>query len=140
TCVRHSHCSSSDVNLLTSKRWSPKKLYSSLVYVALLKMKLNWRAALIASIAAGPLIALASYSWVKAATDKSFPAYEADHFGDLIYTLGSPLTLLVLGLPYYSGTYLDHGHDWFWIPLVDLLFVLQWIIWSQLINRLAEQG
>jgi hypothetical protein len=102
-------------------------------------MKLNRRAALIACIAALPFITLASYSWVKAATDKSFPAYEADHFGDLIYLLGSPLTLVVLGIPYYAGVYLDHGFDWFWIPLVDCLFVLQWMVWSQLISRIAEQ-
>ena len=102
-------------------------------------MKLNRRAALIAFIAALPFIVLASYSWVKAATDKSFPAYEADHFGDLIYLLGSPLTLVVLGIPYFTGLYLDHGFDWLWIPLVDSLFVLQWIVWSQLISRIAEQ-
>ena len=102
-------------------------------------MKLNRRAALIACIAALPFIVLASYSWVMAATDKSFPAYEADHFGDLIYLLGSPLTLVVLGIPYCTGLYLDHGFDWLWIPLVDSLFVLQWIVWSQLISRIAEQ-
>jgi hypothetical protein len=102
-------------------------------------MKLNRRAALIACIAALPFIALASYSWVRAATDKSFPAYEADLFGDLIYVLGSPLTLLVLGIPYCTGLYLDHEYDWLWIPLVDSLFVVQWIIWAQLISRVAEQ-
>jgi hypothetical protein len=54
--------------------------------------------------------------------------------------LGSPLTLLVLGLPYYAREYLDHNHDWFWIPLADLLFVLQWIIWSQLIKQPLTEG
>jgi hypothetical protein len=101
-------------------------------------MKLNKRAAVIAIAASIPFIALASYSWITAATDKSFPAYEADHFGDQIYALGSPLTLVVLGLPYYAGTSLNHRHDWLWIPLVGSLFVLQWIIWSQLIANLLQ--
>ncbi|HZE73075.1 MAG TPA: hypothetical protein VE135_26495 [Pyrinomonadaceae bacterium] len=47
-------------------------------------MKLNKRAAVVAIAVSIPFAALASYSWIKAATDKSFPAYEADHFGDQI--------------------------------------------------------
>ena len=101
-------------------------------------MKLNKRAAFVAITLSIPFVALPSYCWIKAATDKSFPAYEADHFGDLIYTLGSPLTLLVMGLPYYAGKYLNHSRDWLWIPLVDLLFALQWIIWSQMICRILK--
>jgi hypothetical protein len=107
-------------------------------------MRLNKRAAIIAIVLALPFVTLASDAWIRAATDRSFPAYEADHFGDMIYFLGSPLTLIVLGLPYFAGVYLNHARDWLWIPLTDLLFVLQWVIWSQLLcvfagGRLVSQ-
>jgi hypothetical protein len=101
-------------------------------------MQVNKRAAIIAVVLALPFVALASDAWIRAATDRSFPAYEADHFGDMIYFLGSPLTLIVLGLPYFAGVYLKHAHDWIWIPLIDLLFVLQWVIWSQLLCAFAK--
>jgi hypothetical protein len=101
----------------------------------IIDMKLNKRAAWIAVIAALPLVALASYSWIKAVTDKSVPTYEVYLFGDVIYLLGSPLTLLVLGLPFYAGRQLSGSDNWWAIPLVDFLFILQWVVWSQLISR-----
>ena len=103
-------------------------------------MKLDKQAAAIAVVSAIPFVALASYSWIRATTDQSFPAYEADHFGDMIYLLGSPLTLIVLGLPYYAGTFLKGSDNWWAIPLTDLLFVLQWVIWSQLIAVRGSAG
>jgi hypothetical protein len=101
-------------------------------------MKLNKRAAWIAVVAAIPFVALASHAWIKGATDNSFPHYEAYHFGDLIYMLGFPLTQVVLGFPHYAGRLLQDSDNWWAIPLIDILFVLQWIIWSQLIARLMS--
>ena len=86
-----------------------------------------------------PFVVLASFAWIKAVTDNSVPTYEVYLFGDLIYLLGSPLTLIVLGLPFYAGRYLSDSDNWWAIPLVDFLFVLQWVIWSQLINRTLTQ-
>jgi len=91
-------------------------------------MNLNRRAAWIAVISAVPFVALAFYSWIKAVVDKSVPTYEVYLFGDVIYLLGSPLTLIVLGLPFYAGRHLSDGDNWWAIPLVDFLFILQWII------------
>ena len=97
-------------------------------------MKLNERAAAIAYVSALPFVALASYTWIRAATDKTFPTYEAYHCGEMIYMLGSPLTQIVLGVPYYAGRYLKDSDNWWAIPMTDILFILQWIIWSQFIG------
>jgi hypothetical protein len=98
-------------------------------------MRINVRAAATACAAALPFAALASYSWIRAATDKAFPTCEAYHFGEMIYLLGAPLTLIVLGIPCCAGRYLDDGDNWWAIPMSDILFVLQWIIWSQTFCR-----
>jgi hypothetical protein len=102
-------------------------------------MKLNRLSAWIAVVTSLPFVSLASYAWIKAATDGSFPRYEADHFGDLIYTLGSPLTLIVLGPPLFAGRFLRDSDNWWAIPLIDVLFVLQWVIWSQLISLVVNR-
>jgi hypothetical protein len=102
-------------------------------------MYIDKKAAWIAIGSAAPLVLLASFAWIKAGTDTTFPAYEADHFGDFLYMLGSPLTWIVLGLPYYSGKYLKYSDNWWAIPLIDSLFFLQWIIWSQLVSRMLRR-
>jgi hypothetical protein len=58
----------------------------------------------------------------------------------MVYSLGFPLTYIVLGFPSYAGRLLEDGDNWWAIPLVDVLFVLQWVIWSQLLARLIRRG
>jgi hypothetical protein len=98
-------------------------------------MKINIRAALIAMASALPLVALASYSWITAARGLYALADDVYLFGDMIYFLGSPLTLIVLGLPFYQRRYLSDGDIWWAIPMTNSLFILQWIIWSQMLCR-----
>jgi hypothetical protein len=93
-------------------------------------MKLSKRAIWIASIAALPFVALASWLWYVGATDRSMP--DAYISGDLIYMLGYPLTKIMWQF---------HPNDrdmWWAIPLADALFILQWIIWGQLIAYLIR--
>jgi hypothetical protein len=53
----------------------------------------------------------------------------------MIYLLGSPLTMIVLGLPFYQGRCLCNGDMWWAIPAANSLFILQWVIWSQMLCR-----
>ncbi len=58
--------------------------------------------------------------------------------GDMIFLMGAPLTQIVLKFPTYAGRYLQKTDDWWAIPSIILLFVLQWIIWSQAIALLIR--
>lgn len=91
------------------------------------------RSALMLALAALalPFIASASYVWLTAA--KSY-VYIQDSYsvGDGIYALGAPLTLVVLGYGYLGPSF-RAGDHWWAIPLANVLFVVQWIIWGQLI-------
>jgi hypothetical protein len=98
-------------------------------------MKINVRAALTATACALPFVGLASHCWITAATRKHIMADDVYLFGDMIYLLGSPLTLIVMGLPFYAGRYLNDSDVWWAIPFTNGLFILQWVIWSQLIAR-----
>jgi hypothetical protein len=41
--------------------------------------------------------------------------------------------MIVIKLPGYAGRYLTTKDDLWAIPLVSLLFVVQWVIWGQLL-------
>ncbi len=77
-----------------------------------------------------PFLTFGSLVWITAATtNNAFRLYE---IGDSAYSLGMPLTLAVLKFPTYAGRGLQTSDHWWAIPLIDTLFVLQWIIWGQL--------
>ena len=57
----------------------------------------------------------------------------------MIYMLGSPLTLIAVGPPLFAGRFLQYGDNWWAIPLIDTLFLLQWVIWSQLISLIVDR-
>jgi hypothetical protein len=89
-------------------------------------------AILIAASVALPFVLLADYAWM---TAESSPAqHPADNYvvGDQIFNLGWPLTRVILG-PALHGHYLTPNDHWWAIPSLDLLFLLQWIVWGQLV-------
>lgn len=97
------------------------------------------RAALIAIVAAIPFVAVATYYLVQADLETRWPvdAIVYRTIGTAIFLLGSPLTLIyMVSMPYIGrflmwsiGSYLE----FLVVPVYVLLFISQWIIWSQLI-------
>ena len=98
-----------------------------------LALKLHKQLLLVTVALALPFMAWASYLWISAAS-ATIPRmqYETYKLGDLVYKLGSPLTLIVLNFRAYTGRGLENSDNWWAIPLIDVLFVLQWVIWGQL--------
>ncbi|HTS16709.1 MAG TPA: hypothetical protein VMP11_03980 [Verrucomicrobiae bacterium] len=88
-------------------------------------MRLHKRMTLIAILVALPFVVMGSLSW-------GGPG-EADFFSDAIYSLGLPLTQIVLGLPARLGRSLTRKDDLWALPLANLLFLVQWILWSQIV-------
>jgi hypothetical protein len=88
---------------------------------------------MIACILALPFLALGTWAWIKA----GFFHYQGPHgvelsgLGDAVFSIGAPLTLIVVHFPNYAGRLLGKHDDWWAIPAVNLLFLLQWLIWSQ---------
>lgn len=78
-----------------------------------------------------PVVACASSLWILAGlADNDQVIYS---WGDSLYKLGAPLTMIVLSFPDYAGRYLTSKDDLWAIPLICLLFVVQWLIWGQLL-------
>lgn len=104
-------------------------------------MKLEKRAACLAIILATPFVGFAVYLWLvaRAHNYQGFYGVEASQLGDGIFSLGWPLTQIVLRFPEYEGRYLEASDDWWAMPLIIILFFLQWIIWSQLIAWLIRR-
>jgi hypothetical protein len=78
-----------------------------------------------------PIVACASSLWILAGWAGSDQVLY--RLGDSIFTLGAPLTMLVLKFPDYAGRYLTSKDDLWAIPLIGLLFIMQWLIWGQLL-------
>ena len=103
-------------------------------------MKFRRKAAIIAAVSALPFVALGSYLWLSGVR-YGVGTFEAENtflLGDFVYMLGAPLTLLVW-VPYlFFGHVLSVREYWLALPLVNILFMLQWVIWSQLLAKLSE--
>jgi hypothetical protein len=95
-------------------------------------MRPNLLATLIATSAALPLILLADFAWMTAETSPAPHPIDNYVVGDQIFSLGWPLTQIILR-PALSGHYLTTSDHWWAIPSLDLLFLLQWIIWGQVV-------
>ena len=91
--------------------------------------------ALVAIVIAVPIAGFGAYLWLVARAHdyKGVFGAEASEMGDLVFCLGSPLTQIVLKFPSYAGRYLEKGDDWWALPSIVFLFVLQWVLWSQLL-------
>jgi hypothetical protein len=89
-------------------------------------------AALIASCLAFPLLFFASSFWIS--NDQEGLILMAAYF---IYLLGIPLTLLpkVLGLTPIMG-----NDGFIWMLIMNILFLIQWILWSQSLVFLYSRG
>src|SRR5919109_5232373 len=96
--------------------------------------KLHKPTALAALLCATPFVALGTLGWLAAwARHYSGPiAAMADNDAGMLFSLGSPLTLLVLNFNDYAGRPLSSSDDWWALPLSILLFFTQWILWSQI--------
>jgi hypothetical protein len=101
-----------------------------------MKLLASRKAAGIAVISALPFISAATYYFYLACT--------VDNYGviywwisEAILMLGSPLTLIYMLLMPYIGAFLDrliaNQLGFLILPVYILLFIIQWIIWSQLI-------
>lgn len=98
------------------------------------------RGAVIAVGLSLPFVGIATYFWLRALGEgiHSARAIETFFVGDFIYSFGFPLTYIVLILPANVGKVLGPSDYWWAIPAIDALFILQWIIWSQLIILLIR--
>jgi hypothetical protein len=96
-------------------------------------MKFHPKAAFIASISALPLMALATWFWMRAQEPSGFSDM-LYLMGDAGFQLGFPLTTIVylLFLAALGGAFTRESEVWA-LPLLNFAFLLQWIIWSQLI-------
>jgi len=104
-----------------------------------MRLLISKKAAVVATVAALPFVGTGFYFFIRAFTETRWPedAIFYGIYGTLVFMLGSPLTLLyVLAMPYIGRLLIwSIGNDLaFLVPVVyTLLFVTQWIMWSQLI-------
>jgi hypothetical protein len=101
-------------------------------------MLISKKAAIISSVLAFPFMASASYIWIQiymteSITDKMFFQF----YSLTIFLLGSPLTLIYMFLMAVIEKILkeaiENNLEFLVLPTLNLLFLIQWIIWSQLI-------
>ena len=95
-------------------------------------MRFYKKTAFTAFISALPFVFLASWLWIDARTPSVFSDVPY-LLGDIIFQLGFPLTTTIfvvhLGL---FGKFSKENELWL-IPIISLVFIIQWIIWSQVI-------
>lgn len=88
---------------------------------------------------AAPFVVLATLDYALPASPR-LPAAETYFVGDAIYRiLGAPLRLLVHPLfQFTTGRefYVYSDHLWI-LPLYDILYLVQWIIWAQFVRLIA---
>ncbi|MGI8470490.1 MAG: hypothetical protein ACR2N3_18785 [Pyrinomonadaceae bacterium] len=96
-------------------------------------MKFHKKTALISIFCALPFMFLASWFWISA-QKPSFYSNDLYIFGDAIFQLGFPLTtiLYIFLLKIFGGNFTKESEIWA-LPLINFVFLIQWIIWSQLI-------
>lgn len=103
-----------------------------------MKVLIDKKAAIISSVLAFPFMALASYFWIQIyfslRTTDQIAFYS---ISEIIFLLGSPLTLVyILSLELLDKILtklLGNNLAFLVLPVLNLLFLIQWIIWSQLI-------
>ena len=104
-------------------------------------MKPRPKASIIAFLCALPFIGIAASYW-HLESRNAFMGY-GYWLGDQIFNLGAPLTLLMDVYVHRAGP-LKPADDRWAIPVMCILFVVQWIIWAQLIlwikQRLSRQS
>jgi hypothetical protein len=89
------------------------------------------RLAVIPIVFALPFVFCGASAW-------SLCDYQGYELGDLVYNLGVPLTLIVLKIKVFIGRSLTcSDHQWA-IPLISSLFIIQWVIWGQLLALLIR--
>jgi hypothetical protein len=103
-------------------------------------MKLQKRLAILACLVAIPFVIAGVTAWVEGRAHSYHGPYgiEADQFGYIVFSWGSPLTLIVLKSHAYVGRNLQTTDDWWAIPLIVILFFLQWVVWSQVLALCAR--
>lgn len=99
-------------------------------------MSIRLKASLIATLAALPFVLLATDMWFRGNVDPF--AYYVFYLRDHIYMMGAPLTLL---LPLYAHNVrsLEPQDTWWGALVTGLLFILQWVIWAQLIVWIKQR-
>jgi len=78
-----------------------------------------------------PFVLLAGKMWDMAGGPGSYMGFEYA-IGDFIYWFGVPLTGLRVIYTKCAGP-LHRADHWWAIPVMSGLFLLQWVIWAQLI-------
>lgn len=96
-----------------------------------MKLPLRWKATLVALAVALPFVLAAGSMWSAGAKAQE-PGYYSYFLGGLVYLLGSPLTLLIFLFIRFVRPLAAADNQWA-IPVMSGLFMLQWIIWAQLI-------
>ncbi len=97
---------------------------------------------IIAIIFALPFVCIASYLWLNA-SNFAGGTFEAYWYGDRIYNLGLPLTGIVIYGPSNASSVISSEKDWWLVPIIDILFFLQWIIWAHILsflNKVRKRG
>ena len=102
-------------------------------------MKFHKRAAPTSIFCALPFVFTASWLWISA-QKLSFYSDTAYNLGDAIFHLGFPLTtgFFNLLLNQLGGKFTQESEFWA-LPLMNISFLIQWILWSQLIVLIYRQ-
>jgi hypothetical protein len=95
-------------------------------------MRARLLAILIAASVALPFVLLADLAWMTAETSPAPHSIDNYVVGDQIFSLGWPLTQVILR-PAITGHHLTASDHWWAIPSLNLLFLLQWIVWGQIV-------
>jgi len=103
----------------------------------MIDLRLSDKATWFAIAMALPFILLESFMWLTAPSLDPVGRMEVYGCSDPMYHyLGGPLTHIVY--VFTTDGLLQTSDNWWALPLVDSLFVAQWIIWAQLIVIVAR--
>jgi len=96
-------------------------------------MRFHKKAALVSIVCAMPFMFLATWFWINAQKPSVF-SDALYNMGDALFQLGFPLTTLfyLLLLSFLGGKFTKESEVWA-LPFINILFLIQWIIWSQII-------
>lgn len=90
-----------------------------------------------AIVCALPIMFIATWFWINA----QHPSVYSDslyNIGDIIFQLGFPLTTLFYVLFFcFFGHFTKESEFWS-LPVINILFLIQWIIWMQLISKFKK--
>jgi hypothetical protein len=100
-------------------------------------MTIRLKATLGAVILSLPFVVKAAW-YAHAAATLDEPGYWYSYGAVMIYALGSPLTLLHIVFTRYVRP-LRYDDNWWAIPVMSSLFILQWVIWAQCIVWLVQR-